>query len=392
MWKNGGLAFSPGPVSAQGHPGITLQEFGSHADFEKDCARCHQPMSTDQTGLCTQCHENIAEQRAAKMGTHGSIDPSTRCANCHQEHKGRDYDPVAFAVSQFDHTQTRLPLIGAHASLECQNCHTNGNYQLFYRGCSDCHTEPASHAGMFGLHCEECHTDLYWQPAMIAGRPFDHEQSGFSLKRHTQLNNGQPFQCSDCHNAKESTANLSSCTSCHAQTDPAFMDTHIKIMGPDCLQCHDGADRMAGFDHDALFPLTGKHSQLDCSTCHKDFHFRDTASKCSACHQEPEIHTGFFGSQCQYCHGSQAWQPAKLIQHTFALDHGKQGELACQTCHPANYQGFTCYTCHDHTPEETLKQHQKVNVSAEALAQCAGCHPTGGPGEAETPLVQGARQ
>jgi hypothetical protein len=81
-----------------------------------------------------------------------------------------------------------------------------------------------------------------------------------------------------------------------------------------------------------------------------------------------------------------------LIQHTFALDHGSQNELACQTCHPTTYQDNTCYTCHDHTPEETVKQHQSVRVSAEALAQCAGCHPTGRPGEAVASPEEGGTQ
>lgn len=392
MWKNGGLGFSPGQVSAKARQGVHLQQFSSHADFEQDCARCHQPQAADQTSLCLDCHKNIAEQRMAKTGTHGSINQATRCAACHPEHKGRDYDPVAFAVTQFDHTQTRLPLTGAHAKLECSNCHKDGNYQLSYQGCSGCHSEPALHAGMFDLNCEQCHTDLYWQPAMMAGKPFDHEQTRFSLKRHAQLSTGQAFNCSDCHNSTGGKANLQACAACHAKIDQAAVDTHLKTMGPDCLQCHDGTDRMTGFDHNTRFPLDGQHSQLDCAACHKDFHFSDTSTNCSACHQEPEIHAGFFGAQCQYCHTTQAWTPAKLTRHTFALDHGSQGDLTCQTCHPASYQAFTCYTCHDHTLEGTTKQHQSLNLPADALAQCARCHPTGKAGEAKNLTTQGGAQ
>lgn len=388
LLKNGGLGFSPGSVSAQTRPGVTLQQFGSHADFEKDCKRCHQPLSTDQTDLCVGCHENIASQRTTGTSTHGSIDPVIRCADCHPEHKGRNYDPVAFAVSNFNHNLTYLSLTGAHAALDCESCHQNADYQLAYQGCSGCHDEPRMHLGVYSSNCEECHTDLNWKPAIIAGQTFDHNQTRFSLQRHSVQGTNQEFLCSECHAPAGGQADLQTCVICHSGLDAAYMEEHLQTMGSECLQCHDGTDRMAGFDHNALFPLDGQHAILDCSACHQDFIFPGTPTDCVGCHQDAEIHAGFFGVQCQYCHTSQAWVPAKLIQHTFLLDHGGQGEIACQNCHPDAYSDYTCYNCHDHTPEETAIQHQPADILDEKLLQCAGCHPTGQGGEAENQQPQ----
>lgn len=392
LLMNGGMGFSPGPVSAQTRPGVTLQEFRSHADFEKDCQQCHQPLSSNQTDLCSSCHSNIADQRASKSGMHGRIDPTIRCADCHPEHKGRSFDPVAFAVSRFDHNLTRLPLTGAHTALDCERCHTNADYQLTYQGCGGCHSEPRAHKGMYAISCEECHTDLTWKPAVITGQPFDHSQISFTLTRHTGLRADQEVLCSDCHTSADGKVDLQSCISCHAEIGAAFIANHQQTMGPNCLQCHDGNDRMSGFDHQTIFSLDGQHSQLECVTCHQDFIFKGNSSECSACHQDPEIHVGFFGSQCQYCHTSQAWTPAKLIQHTFILDHGGQGDVSCQTCHPNSYAETTCYACHDHTPEETASQHQDLNLSTDELLQCARCHPTGQSGEAKKIEAEGGEK
>jgi hypothetical protein len=73
-----------------------------------------------------------------------------------------------------------------------------------------------------------------------------------------------------------------------------------------------------------------------------------------------------------------------LTQHTFMLDHGGEGQLACETCHAASYTAYTCETCH--TSADMDAAHVAENIvtggdSATALGQCSECHPTGQPGE-----------
>ena len=129
--------------------------------------------------------------------------------------------------------------------------------------------------------------------------------------------------------------------------------------------------------HERFFPLAGRHAGLECAACHLEKKFIGTPSECVQCHAEPDVHAGFFGLQCQYCHTAQAWTPAQLRYHNFPLDHGDQGESACQVCHPANYSEYTCYGCHDHQPEPIAGSHQQADIRLESLVNCIECHADG---------------
>lgn len=103
--------------------------------------------------------------------------------------------------------------------------------------------------------------------------------------------------------------------------------------------------------------------------------------ECRACHEEPEVHANRFGLNCARCHTLQAWKPALLTRHTFLLDHGGEGQVACQTCHTYSYSAHTCYECHDHTPEQMEEAHAQEDIFE--FENCAVCHPTGREGEGE---------
>jgi hypothetical protein len=152
------------------------------------------------------------------------------------------------------------------------------------------------------------------------------------------------------------------------------MQKHQDEYGGDCLQCHDGADRMRDFDHALVFVLDGRHTDLACEQCHTEFKFHGTPVECAACHEEPEIHVGVFGQKCQYCHTAEAWHPAMLKEHAFPLNHGAEADSDCATCHSGPYQVYTCYICHDHQPEEIQKSHAKLNLDQASLDDCVACH------------------
>jgi len=103
--------------------------------------------------------------------------------------------------------------------------------------------------------------------------------------------------------------------------------------------------------------------------------------ECVACHEEPTVHVDQFGINCGRCHTLQAWRPALLVRHTFLLDHGGDGPVACQTCHTHTYAENTCYECHDHDPEQMQEVHAEEAILE--FENCAECHPTGLEGEAE---------
>jgi mono/diheme cytochrome c family protein len=102
--------------------------------------------------------------------------------------------------------------------------------------------------------------------------------------------------------------------------------------------------------------------------------------ECRACHEEPAVHAERFGLDCARCHTLQAWKPALLLRHVFFLDHGEEGQVACQTCHMDTYAENTCYECHDHDPAEMQAAHAREDITD--YEDCAKCHPTGQQGEA----------
>jgi mono/diheme cytochrome c family protein len=107
----------------------------------------------------------------------------------------------------------------------------------------------------------------------------------------------------------------------------------------------------------------------------------DDPHECRACHEEPDLHAERFGLNCSRCHTLDAWKPALLLRHTFALDHGDEGQVACQTCHTHNYSENTCYECHDHDPTNMQTVHADEGIFE--LQPCEACHPTGASKEAQ---------
>ncbi len=335
------------------------------------CQDCHTswPVDDPLASVVPQCRTCHTQADPDFMARHVAAF-SDRCLECHD---GVD------RMTTFDHAATRFPLEGAHAQARCESCHEGGRFEGTPTACQACHQEPEVHRGLFPSTCADCHTPQAWTPARLDGRPFDHGATGFSLVRHRQDPvTGQAITCLNCH-AREGLAFLpESCVQCHRQRDARFMDQHLATYGPACLQCHDGVDRMADFDHAQVFPLEGAHARLECQACHRQFRFRGTPRECRQCHTEPDFHRGLFGQQCQYCHTSQAWTPARLRLHPFPLEHGGNPATNCAVCHPGNrYVRYTCYGCHEHTPEGIRRTHLAAGVSETELPQCIACHPQG---------------
>jgi len=315
--------------------------------------------------------------------------------NCLACHDGDD------RMTKLDHQLTKFPLTGLHLEVRCVECHkvnaaepgirltnTESGKPLSEKDpfkstpteCSLCHAEPQMHKGIFAGSCDQCHSTAGWSPALLEGKEFEHTaSSGFSLVEHSVDYSDRQMVCMDCHGSDLATVDQKVCISCHTTPEGgiAFMTEHLAQFGGNCLQCHDGADRMSNFDHALFFPLDGHHLEAECSQCHQNQVFAGTPSECVQCHGEPAIHMGFFGVKCQYCHTAQAWTPAQLRMHTFPLDHGGQGEIACQTCHPGTYPETTCFGCHDHQLEPIKESHLQGGIPEDEIMLCAECHPIG---------------
>jgi hypothetical protein len=284
-----------------------------------------------------------------------------------------------------------VPLEGftSHAEFEgdCSLCHEPIRGVTTGR-CENCHKDVAEQRktdkGLHGLmpnvgRCQICHTDHNGREATTTFMnlsTFDHDRlTRFSLARHSSDYGGMAIACEDCHPANQFDVAKIDCIDCHTAGDAAFMAKHAPLFGHNCLACHDGSGSGINFDHEQVFPLDGAHAQVECNACHLLPIVEGTPDDCVGCHPEPPVHAGVFGTDCVRCHTTSSWLPAQLTQHTFPLDHGDEGQIACETCHTESYVDHTCYNCHAHDPAETEEEHIEEGIFE--FEDCVACHPTG---------------
>jgi len=278
--------------------------------------------------------------------------------------------------------------IRSHAEIQgrCTRCHRPWS-GIDPQRCTACHTNVRDQvtAGD-GLHgrlenpdaCTHCHTEHQGPNANITAAAltsFPHHQFGFSLIHHQSRRDGQPFVCVDCHADTNYRPSQALCRECHAALDAAQMTQHVIDFSEDCLACHDGSGNLAEFDHSTVFALDGAHAALSCTQCHINGIYAGLASECLTCHQEPDVHRDQFGTECGACHTTSAWTPARLLQHTFPLDHGSRSDVDCPVCHSLNYVTYSCYNCHEHNKPEIEQKH--VEEKIHDFENCVECHPVG---------------
>jgi hypothetical protein len=349
------------------HSALTFSLIWHQVDYSIqpiECLDCH--VSDDQFSVldsyCTDCHLAHNEQFMLDHET----DFRDGCVNCHD---GLD------SMARFDHANSEFLLAGSHQDLACAQCHIKGEFQGLESECQACHVEPAEHLGMFGLDCAACHGSQAWKPADFNGALFDHDlNTGFDLELHRVDFAGEPIACQDCHLEGNGQFSPDTCFNCHADEDRTSMVNHQVEMGSRCLECHDGTDRMQNFDHQDIYPLDGMHLEINCQNCHVNQVYQGTPNECKDCHPEPEIHQGFFGLTCEYCHETSSWYPARLQKHLFPIDHGGEAESECQACHLAAYDEYTCYACHEHSAEDVQDEHRDLGLPDAQLRQCVECH------------------
>jgi hypothetical protein len=133
---------------------------GKHQDLA--CEKCHPRVRTasagpDQTRTlyrplpeqCSDCHKD----------PHRHVAQSS-CDQCHSS--------KTFEMKGFNHFETSFPLSGRHASLSCQRCHSqvdwNGKLVLAFdktrEECQECHESP--HRSQYA-ECGRCHITTTWR-------------------------------------------------------------------------------------------------------------------------------------------------------------------------------------------------------------------------------------
>lgn len=337
-----------------------------------NCFLCHQ-QGGNYSGLsseCYSCHRNDYE--SVQDPNHLASGFSTVCSLCHTIQ--------AWIPGSFDHSTSDFPLTGAHISINCLSCHSQG-FSGTPTSCYSCHNSaymstinPNHSAAGISTECQDCHNTTLWIPSA-----FDHISTGFELTgKHI------PLQCSSCHIG--TTAGLiGDCYSCHLE-DYNAAENHLAQAYPTvCTMCHTTAGwEGTNFDHQLTgFPLTGMHLTAACSGCHQTV-FSGTTTVCSDCHQSSynnstnPSHTALaLSTECGTCHSTEAgWKPALFpIHNNFYELLGAHALISadCFSCHNGNYNSTpsVCFGCHAAEYNSTLNP---VHSTAGFNTECSTCH------------------
>ncbi|MFI5183137.1 MAG: hypothetical protein ACHQNV_01970, partial [Vicinamibacteria bacterium] len=287
--------------------------------------------------------------------------------------------------TSYHHPDT-YPLVGAHASARCDDCHVS-TYRGTPRDCASCHlkdyngtTSPNHRAGSFPTTCNSCHGMQAWRPARFV----DHNQTRFPL-----TGAHQQADCSQCHINGRFAGTPMDCYSCHRQNYQGTTNpNHVVANFPTtCQSCHSTSawQPASNIDHNKTrFPLTGAHTGVACGQCHVNGRFAGTPTDCFSCHKanydsttNPNHASSGFPTSCQNCHNTSAWQPASFNHNAtpFPLT-GAHKSVACARCHPGNKFAGTptdCYSCHKTDYNGTNNPN---HAAAGFPTQCSGCHST----------------
>ena len=346
------------------------------AHLEVACADCHtNGLFQDNPTDCWSCHEQVYSESDQPAHAAGLFPQD--CAICHTD--------VAWTPSSLDHDATLFPLTGAHVSVSCADCHTNGVFLNNPTDCWSCHEQvynesdqPPHAAGLFPQDCTTCHATTAWQPSTL-----DHDLTAFPLTgAHVTVS------CASCHVNGQFQGNPTACWGCHEpEYQGATNPNHVDNQFPqDCTVCHTTAAwQPATFDHALTdFPLTGAHIQVSCAQCHVNGQYAGTPSTCWACHQDdyenvddPNHVTGGYSHDCTECHTTDSWEGGDFNHDNsdFPLT-GAHVTVSCATCHiNGQYQGLpsACWACHQPDYQGATNPDHADNQFPQ---DCAVCHTT----------------
>src|SRR2546421_6210921 len=368
--------------------------------------QCHaKPVFTDVGNLCQDCHADIHQR---KMGTD--------CAQCHSVQGWN------IAVQKVKDHQNRFPLLGAHAAVQCEDCHKSaavGQFQGLSTACVSCHlkdyqktTNPNHASEQFATTCESCHSFDSW-----LGANFNHGAPPINFP----LTNGHAnVPCASCHVNGNYSLQIAptDCgnSQCHLTTWRQTNNPVHSTAGPafavaNCASCHTtkGWDS-ASFDHSVTgFTLTGAHASptpTPCASCHVSNSYTLNSTDCMGCHLAAWQSTPTFGgnvpdhikagfpstaSACATCHPITKWADGKFDHNAFGFpltnSHAlvaNGGKVAsCASCHIGNNYSLNIAAtdcgnagCHLTTWQTTNNPvHPKAGAPF-AAANCSTCHNT----------------
>jgi hypothetical protein len=346
---------------------------GMHATLE--CTACHVGGKYQGTpATCIGCH--MPDYQKASNPNHLALGLPQNCQQCH--------NTSAWQPANFNHDSVGFPLTGGHAKLQCEQCHTNGNFNLTNTACVSCHlkdyqgtTNPNHASAGFPQQCEVCHSTVTWTTAT-----FNHTATGWPLTgAHANV------QCTQCHTSGNYNLTSTACVNCHLKNFQGTTNPNHVASGlpQQCDVCHSTAAwTPATFNHNnTSFPLTGAHTSVACANCHVNNNYTSLPTDCYGCHKtnyqgttNPNHVSAAFPTTCATCHTTTTWLNATFNHTYFPVNHGGANGV-CATCHtnPNAYTVFQCTNCH--AKGNTDNDHRGVGGYVYNSVNCYNCHRNG---------------
>ena len=131
------------------------------------------------------------------------------CSECHGT-SGWKLDKTVYS---FNHSTTKLPLVGQHKDTDCKMCHATLVFSDAKPECSSCHSDV--HEATVGLECNQCHTPKSW---LVPDITKIHQRSRFPL-----LGVHSTVDCFQCHKSA------------------TFLK--FEVLGTECYNCHSNTNQ-----------------------------------------------------------------------------------------------------------------------------------------------------
>jgi len=341
-----------------------------------NCVTCHPTLVFSEAETeCVSCHTDMHQQTVG-----------LECVRCHTTNSW-----MVDNITEI-HQQGRFPLLGAHATADCYECHKSASLLLFEPlgvECIDCHrgdylatTSPNHVENDYSTDCAECHKmDAFsW-----VGTDYTH--AFFPLVEGHAIND-----CRECHTDPQSYSNISAeCFSCHeADYNSAVVPNHQQAgLSTNCNECHTLSVGWSPADfpeHDVLFPIySGEHNGEwnSCVDCHNN-PSNISIFTCIDCHEHNKTdmddeHQGIGGYlynsiACLECHPTGSEDGFDHNQSNFPLT-GAHTTTQCVDCHTTGYSGTPTICLECHTPDFNQTTNPD-HVDAGFSNECLECHTT----------------
>lgn len=134
---------------------------------------------------------------------------------------------------------------------------------------------------------------------------------------------------------------------------------HQKLVQQDCAACHSDHEGVRKYRTGPRF----SHALLDPTM----------RQQCESCHRAPSdaLHAKMTGN-CKQCHSEGRWKPANF-DHIKYFELDRDHNVTCAICLTNNdYNKYTCYGCHEHTPQKIRSKHLKEGIKE--FENCVECH------------------